>query len=108
MRQSMHFDKIRTMIVGMGGISRTMLRSLEKKSWHELVAVVDVNEEALKRAAADYSLPAAALFTDLQRRLRKLVGKRRHDQHAVGIALCADQNGAGSWLDAARRQAFHQ
>lgn len=62
----MHFDKIRTMIVGMGGISRTMLRSLENKSWHELVAVVDVNEEALKRAAADYSLPAAALFTDLQ------------------------------------------
>ncbi|MCY4020421.1 MAG: Gfo/Idh/MocA family oxidoreductase [Chloroflexi bacterium] len=61
----MHFDKIRTMIVGMGGISRTMLRALENKTWHELVAVVDVNEEALQKAAADYSLPDAALFTDL-------------------------------------------
>ena len=61
----MHFDKIRTMILGMGGISRTMLRALESKSWHELVAVVDVNEDALRKAAADYSLPEAALFTDL-------------------------------------------
>ncbi len=65
MRQIMHFDKIRTMILGMGGISRTMLRALESKEWHELVAVVDVNEDALQRAATDYSLPAAALFTDL-------------------------------------------
>lgn len=60
----MQFDQIRTMILGMGGISRTMLRTLEGKAWHELVAVVDVNDEALQRAAADYSLPDAALFTD--------------------------------------------
>ena len=61
----MGFDKIRTMILGMGGISRTMLRALESKGWHELVAVVDVNEDALQRAGTDYSLPEAALFTDL-------------------------------------------
>lgn len=61
----MHFDKIHTMIVGMGGISRTMLRALENKDWHELVAVVDVDQGALQKAAAEYALPDAALFTDL-------------------------------------------
>jgi len=58
-------ERIRSIIVGMGGISRTMLRALEGKSWHELVAVVDVNEDALQKARSDYSLPEAALFTDL-------------------------------------------
>ena len=38
-------EKIRSIIVGMGGISRSMLRLLSEKSWHELVAVVDVNED---------------------------------------------------------------
>ena len=61
----MSFDKIRTMILGMGGISRSMLRTLANKDWHELVAVVDVNEDALQKARSDYALPASALFTDL-------------------------------------------
>ena len=104
----MHFDKIRTMIVGMGGISRTMLRSLENKSWHELVAVVDVNEEALKRAAKDYSLPAAALFTDLRSACESSSANVVMINTPSENALCADQNCAGSRLDAARRQALHQ
>ena len=60
-------EKIRSIIVGMGGISRSMLRLLSEKSWHELVAVVDVNEAAL----AASSLPEAAQFTDLERALRE-------------------------------------
>ena len=64
-------ETIKTMVVGMGGISRTMLRALGEKPWHELVAAVDVSEEALQRAAADYSLPQSALFTDLKRALKE-------------------------------------
>ena len=60
---------IRSIIVGMGGISRTMLRALAEKDWHEAVAVVDVNPDALQRAGADLSLPDSALFTDLDHAL---------------------------------------
>ena len=58
---------IRSIIVGMGGISRTMLRALGEKDWHEVAAIVDVNEDALGRAGADLSLPDSARFTDLDR-----------------------------------------
>ena len=60
-------EKIRSIIVGMGGISRSMLRVLAEKSWHEVVAVVDVNEAALAGA----SLPESAKFTDLERALQE-------------------------------------
>ncbi len=60
-------EKTRSIIVGMGGISRSMLRLLAEKHWHELVAVVDVNEDALAAA----SVPEAARFTDLERALRE-------------------------------------
>lgn len=56
---------IRSIIVGMGGISRTMLRHLADKPWHEVAAVVDVNPQAL----AASGLPEAALFSDLDRAL---------------------------------------
>ena len=36
---------IRSIIVGMGGISRSMLRVLAEKDWHEIAAVVDVRED---------------------------------------------------------------
>ncbi len=65
----MQFDNIRSLIIGMGGISRSMLRALESKSWHELVAVVDVNADALQNAKTDYRLPQSALFSDLSRAL---------------------------------------
>lgn len=58
---------IRSIIVGMGGISRSMLRALADKPWHEVAAVVDVNEAALQQAGADLSLPDSALFTNLDR-----------------------------------------
>lgn len=58
-------DKIRSIIIGMGGISRSMLRALAEKSWHEVVAVVDVSEDALAAAP----VPQSARFTDLERAL---------------------------------------
>lgn len=60
------FDKIRSIVVGAGGISRSMLRALQDKNWHELVALVDINQAALQKAAADYALPSTALFTDIE------------------------------------------
>ena len=57
--------KIRSIIVGMGGISRSMLRHLADKPWHEVAAVVDVNPATLETSP----LPGAAQFTELQRAL---------------------------------------
>jgi predicted dehydrogenase len=59
-------EKIQTIIVGMGGVSHRMLDVLHQRSWHEVVAVVDVREDALKQAQVDLSLPESALFNDLQ------------------------------------------
>ncbi|MCY4146413.1 MAG: Gfo/Idh/MocA family oxidoreductase [Chloroflexi bacterium] len=56
---------IRSIIVGAGGVTRSMLRSLTQKPWHEIAAVVDTNPAALQRAADEYGLPESALFNDL-------------------------------------------
>ncbi|MDE2638711.1 MAG: Gfo/Idh/MocA family oxidoreductase [Chloroflexota bacterium] len=58
-------DKIRMIALGVGGVSRGMLSALRDKSWHELVAAVDVSDEALARTAAENNLPRSALYTDL-------------------------------------------
>ena len=60
---------MRGIIVGMGGISKTMLRELAKNDWYETVGVVDVREDALNDAAALLNLPREALFTDLDHAL---------------------------------------
>lgn len=59
-------ENIKTIVIGMGGVSRAMLSVLQKRSWHEVVAVVDVREDALKRAQADFLLPESALYADLE------------------------------------------
>ena len=58
-------EPIRSIVVGMGGLTRSMLRSLTQKPWQEIAAVVDINPAALQRAADAYGLPEAALFRDL-------------------------------------------
>ncbi len=58
-------EKMRSIIVGMGGVTRSMLKTLRGKSWHEVAAVVDVNPAALDWARQELALPAAALHTDL-------------------------------------------
>ena len=67
--RSCNSTTIRTMILGMGGISRTRCsaRSGRQEPGTELVAVVDVNDEALQRAAADYSLPGSLRFSPIFR-----------------------------------------
>ncbi len=57
--------ELRYLVVGYGGVSRGMCRTLEDTSWAGPVAVADVSEEALAAAAGDLSLPAESLFTDL-------------------------------------------
>ena len=64
----MHIDRNRPLqgiVVGMGGISRTMLRGLAPFDWYSTCAVVDVQEEALARAQETMALPDHALFTSL-------------------------------------------
>lgn len=65
-------DKIRMIALGVGGVSRGMLKSLRAKPWHQLAAAVDLSQAALQRTAAENSLPASALFTDLDAALEKV------------------------------------
>ncbi len=62
---------IRSIIVGAGGVTRSMLRSLTQKPWHEIAAMVDTSPAALQRAADEYGLPATALFSDLDAAIRQ-------------------------------------
>jgi len=64
--------KTRCLIVGMGGVSRAMLRVLETKPWHRCVGVVDTSEAALAAGGELTGLPESALFTDLGRALAEL------------------------------------
>lgn len=57
--------RVRSIIVGMGGVSQAMLEVLQQKAWHEVVAVVDVRDEALQQAQTALTLPQSALFRDL-------------------------------------------
>ncbi len=58
-------EKIRLIALGVGGVSRGMLKTLREKPWHQLVAAVDLSQAALERSAAENDLPASALFHDL-------------------------------------------
>ena len=84
-------DKIRMIALGVGGVSRGMLASLRAKPWHELVAAVDVSEDALARAAAENGLPRSALFTDLADALGQVAAdvvmiNTPSELHAAGAA----------------------
>jgi len=57
---------IRSLMVGMGGISNAMFRHLQTTAWYSTAAVVDVREEALARAQEQLGLPDEALFTNLE------------------------------------------
>jgi predicted dehydrogenase len=58
-------EKVRCLIVGMGGISGAMVSRLRQTPWYATAGVVDVRPEALARAGDVLSLPQEALFTDL-------------------------------------------
>jgi len=58
-------NELRCLIVGMGGITHHMLRTLQLKRWFKLTGVMDVRRDALAKAARDYGLPDGALFETL-------------------------------------------
>lgn len=62
-------DNVRAILVGMGGISGTMLKFLSQKSWYETTAVVDIRAQVLEQAKHSLELDDDALFTDLNRAL---------------------------------------
>jgi len=59
-------NKLQTIVVGYGGITKSMLRTLQPFDWHETGAIVDVREEALAAAQTEQSLSEDALFVDMQ------------------------------------------
>ena len=63
---------IRVLIVGMGHVSRTMLKVLGLKPWFRCAGVVDVSEAGRQRGRELADLPPAALFDDLGRALAAL------------------------------------
>ena len=64
--------RIRSLIVGMGGISRAMYHSLEPKPWFECAGVVDVSEAGLETAREMTKLPESAMFKELGLALTEL------------------------------------
>lgn len=60
---------VRAIVVGMGGISNTMLKFLGQQPWYRTAAVVDIRPEALETAKEHLRLEENALFTDLDRAL---------------------------------------
>ncbi|MDH7600692.1 MAG: Gfo/Idh/MocA family oxidoreductase [Armatimonadota bacterium] len=63
-------DKLRTVLVGCGSISRTWLNAVRDMDDVEVVGLVDINEEAAKQRQQEYSLPSAVVDTDLRRVLK--------------------------------------
>ncbi len=59
-------DDVRALVVGMGGISGTMLKFLGQQTWYDTTAVVDIRQPALDAAKHTLELDDDALFTDLQ------------------------------------------
>lgn len=60
---------IRSLIIGMGGLSNAMSKMLRQYDWQRIVGVVDVRPQSLEKAQQELDLPDDALFTDLTRAL---------------------------------------
>ena len=63
--------KIRAILVGCGGISRTWLEAIHNIPQLELVGLVDLDLAAAERRASEFSLSEALLLTDLELALQK-------------------------------------
>jgi predicted dehydrogenase len=62
-------DRVRALVVGMGGISGAMLKFLGQQAWYDTAGVVDIRPQALAAAKHSLELDDDALFTDLDRAL---------------------------------------
>ena len=60
---------LRCIVVGLGGVSRSMLRVLADERWYRTVALVDVEEQALLAAQETLGLGSDVLFADLTQAL---------------------------------------
>ncbi len=60
---------LRTLIVGMGGLSSAMSKMLRQYDWQRIVGVVDIRPESLQKAQTELDLTDDALFTDVERAL---------------------------------------
>lgn len=67
----MSVPTLRCLVVGMGSISKTMLRALRDQPWYETAGVVDVRDDALAKAGRALGLPGGALFRDLETALEQ-------------------------------------
>lgn len=56
---------LRCIVVGLGGVTRAMLRVLADEPWYRTAAVVDIQESALLAAQEMLGLTSDALFNDL-------------------------------------------
>ena len=65
----MSTEPIRGIIVGMGGVTREMLKTLGDARWFKLVGAVDVREEALAEARDQYGLASDSTTTNLEHAL---------------------------------------
>ncbi len=63
---------LKSIVVGMGSVTEAMLRVLQKKPWHEVVAVVDVRDESLSQAQENLALTDSALFYNLDEALNSI------------------------------------
>ena len=64
--------RVRCLVVGMGGISRAMLRSLAQKPWFCCAGLVDLSKEALATGGELAGVPEKARFRDLGEALAAL------------------------------------
>lgn len=64
----------RCIAVGMGGIAKVMARAVAQQPWAEIVAVVDVRDQALAQGQELLGLPDSALFGDLDAALGAAAG----------------------------------
>jgi predicted dehydrogenase len=58
-------DTLRAVLVGCGGISRTWLRGIQTIDGLEMVALVDLVEDAARQRAGEFGLSKAQISTDL-------------------------------------------
>jgi predicted dehydrogenase len=65
-------DKIRAVLVGCGGISRTWLRTITELPDVELAALVDIDRSTAEARAAEFELEGLEIDTDLESALAQL------------------------------------
>ncbi len=64
-------NKIKTLVVGCGGMSHAWIKVAQDESDLIVVGLVDIKKEAAEQIAQQYSIDNSAVFTDLDQALKK-------------------------------------